>query len=352
MAYLCKSQRALSSHERFHSRIISCPVASCALKFSTEASRDVHISREHKSSKRCLEPTVDFKCPVNTCKEHIKTRADYLKHMPDHLAEGSNFVCGYPECKHKSAGVNNFRVHMSTQHPKKRKVESSSTSKEPLSSAVSDDPTSSSNADSFSFSQVNEDNSKTDLPKDSQKEEQFSDQKIKDEYAKFYLRLESEFILPSTTVQVIAERIQRTTELSHHCLKRQLRAELEAAGLDETEINSMISKVFKSDPIFNIHHKYKDFDNLTTHHMRQKYWKEHFPYVEPKQVFLGTDAQGKKKYSHYFPIKDSLTQLLKDPTIKEMVLQSFNIIPQDPKTFTSSKIFSDYTDGSEFAEHI
>ncbi|KAE8738379.1 hypothetical protein FOCC_FOCC016141 [Frankliniella occidentalis] len=164
--------------------------------------------------------------------------------------------------------------------------------------------------------------------------------------------MESEFVLPTSTVQVIAEQIQRTTELSHLCLKRKLRTELESVGFDESEINSIISKVFTSDPIFNIHHKTKDIDQLGTHHLRTKYWKSHYPYVEPKEVFLGVDAKGRKKCAHLFPLRESLTTLLKDPVVKASVLQSFEIQPQDEHTFTTSKIFSDFTDGSAFADHM
>ncbi|KAK3928952.1 Polycomb protein PHO, partial [Frankliniella fusca] len=329
MAYLSKSgctvrfssPLAYRSHLKLHSPVFACPIAICASKFTSKASLDVNLSRDHKRSKRRLEPSADFKCPYNA------TVVEY------------------------------FRTHVSRAHPKTRSgVESTSTSREIPSeqhatSGVCDD-SNSPNGRTVSHSQVHGEESTSEDSEDNEGEDTVSNHEIKREYGKFYLRLESEFILPSSTVQVIAERIRRTIDLTHQCLKRKMRAELEVVGVDDATINSMISKVFKSDTVYNIHHKFEDFDQLGTHHLRQKFWKNHFPYVEPKQIYLGNDVNGKKKYAHYFSIRESLTQMIMDPEIKAMILQSFEIEPQDASTFTSSKIFSDFTDGSEFAEHM
>ncbi|KAK3925290.1 Basic immunoglobulin-like variable motif-containing protein [Frankliniella fusca] len=162
-----------------------------------------------------------------------------------------------------------------------------------------------------------------------------SEQKIKDEFAKFYLRLESDFILPSSTVQVVAQQIQRTTELSHHVLKEKLKAELAHYDFESHEINSITSKL-----------------STQSQYLREKYWKSQYPYVEPNEILLGVDNKGKKKCAHLFPLRDSLNILLRDPKVKAMVLQSFTIEPQDEQTFTPSKIFSDFTDGTAYAEHM
>ncbi|KAK3929027.1 Zinc finger protein ZXDC [Frankliniella fusca] len=365
MAYICKTASCLKKfssissywdHSKIHSPKVFCPRI-CIRLFSTKDALKNHLSRDHEKP-RDAEPAVDFMCPVGTCGVPIKSRKGYLNHMPKHIKEGHRFVCAYRACSYKPQTINQFRVHVNRKHtPAKTVFEVSSgvpsTSSGFSPSHSSASSTSSSNNTPGPQASASTSHCEANSTRNTNSDQNLHpDEKIKDEYAKFYLRLEGEYILPTSTVQVVAEQIQRTTELSHYRLKRNLENQLKSIGLEQDEISTMISEVFSSDPVYNIHHKRKDFDQLGTHHLRQKYWKSHYPYVEPIEVPLGVDSNGRKRCAHLFPLRESLTTLLKDSAIKEMVLQSFKIQPQDEHTFTPSKIFSDFTDGSAFADHM
>lgn len=55
---------------------------------------------------------------------------------------------------------------------------------------------------------------------------------------------------------------------------------------------------------------------------RKTFFKENFSYVEPTQIFLGSDSTGKQRYFQYVPIKETLKSLLRQPTIREQYKQS------------------------------
>ena len=129
---------------------------------------------------------------------------------------------------------------------------------------------------------------------------------IKDEVARFYLKLEGDFILPTTRVQAISQEVKLITEFSHHSLKNTLKRELAEAGVSEEVSNRVVSKTFKEDRVFNIHHRHEDVEHMDTHHMRQQYWQKRFPYVEPQQIRVGTSENGKARYAQYVSMRESM----------------------------------------------
>ena len=73
--------------------------------------------------------------------------------------------------------------------------------------------------------------------------------------------------------------------------------------------------------------------------MRQKYYKENFPYVAPVQVLLGCDRQGKQAICHYVPVKDTIRNLFQNGCVME---QYANPLPQ------VRGILSDVMDGTAY----
>jgi len=117
-------------------------------------------------------------------------------------------------------------------------------------------------------------------------------------------------------------------------------------GLSEPVIQSIMHTTFKSDPVFNVHHKDYDVEHLGTHHFRDKYWQKKFPFVAAKEVYFGTNVAGKKRVAQYVPIKETLKVLLRDKKVKEMVLQSFQ------RKDNSSSVLQDFCHGSGFSSHM
>lgn len=168
---------------------------------------------------------------------------------------------------------------------------------------------------------------------------------IIDEIARFYLKLEGQQLLPTSTVQDIAEEVTMVTELIHQSLKNALREALKQNGLEEKVIESIIKNTFKCDPVFNVHHKGEAQEQFGSAHLRSVFCHRRFPYVEPKRIVFGVDGNGKNKVMYqYVSIRETLKILLKDPDIKQEVLDSFHRdLPEG--------ILSDFTHGSAYQEH-
>ncbi|KAK3925300.1 Zinc finger protein 76 [Frankliniella fusca] len=337
---------------------IFCPYIDCSGHYSTIRSLQSHISRDHKTLERSVSISTpqEVKCPILTCGILMHTRERYLKHMPHHLKEGISFSCPYPNCGVHVATLSSFRTHVSHTHPINGQetqgascVSSSSSECEASSSNdcgkqnLDSEPSTSSHDKN---KQIQESNTKeTAAFNDNNSEDVFySEHAAKAQLAKFYLKLEAVHFLPISTVQVIADEIKLVTEMSHNFLERCLRSELDSTGLHNSVVEEIVNKAFSSDPIYNIHHKRQDAEQLGTDHLRQKFWKKHYPFVQPKEIFLGRDVDGSKKLAHYVSIRESIEVMLRDPKIKKMVLDSFENKPP-------STILSDITDGTAFAEH-
>lgn len=119
-------------------------------------------------------------------------------------------------------------------------------------------------------------------------------------------------------------------------------------GLSEPVIQSIMHTTFKSDPVFNVHHKEYDVEHLGTTHLRDrdKYWHKKFPFVATKEVYFGINVAGKKRVVQYIPTKETLQVLLRDKKVKKMVLQSFQ------RKDNSSSVLQDFCHGSGFSSHM
>ncbi|KAK3928349.1 Kelch repeat and BTB domain-containing protein 8 [Frankliniella fusca] len=168
---------------------------------------------------------------------------------------------------------------------------------------------------------------------------------VKDAVLQFYVELEGEHVLPSSTVQTISEKISKFSEMSHHSLKRTLVKELMSLGIENDSIASVVNKTFLSDPVFNMHHK-QDVEQVSSIYLRKKLMKERLPYVSPVEVFLGRDESGKPKLGHRVSVKETLEILLRDPKVKAEILKSFDFEPSE------DGVLRDFTDGSAFREHL
>ncbi|KAE8744960.1 hypothetical protein FOCC_FOCC008372 [Frankliniella occidentalis] len=306
-----------------------------------------------------------MKCPIASCGIVITSREQYLEHMPTHMREGITFSCIYPKCSTPVRTLQSFRSHVSLSHPRKKMEPQVEIEEEPASSECE---ASSSHqgrqSSSPSFLNHNQESLSSRVPQDNSNQAQgsqpentttanesdnqenlFPEYAAKDQLAKFYLKLEAVHFLPSSTVQIIANQIKLVTEMSHLFLKKSLKSELQKTGFDPNTVTELIDNTFRADPIYNIHHKAHDSEQLGTEHLRMKFWKEHYPFVEPKEIYLGRDENGKKKFAHHVSIRESIEVMLRDPKVKQMVRDSFQRKP-------CSDVLADITDGSAYTEHM
>jgi len=314
-------------HKLVKKFMIPCCFCSRQLKLTSFHS---HISRFHRSarSRPQVQQMKSVQCSV--CKEQLNTRQDYMNHTSDkHLKNGVEIKCVLSNCQSRLADVRKFQKHMSRYHPPAASSDFFQPTPMPTISEAGfsyDDDTDGENErnNEEEFYDCNSEEPGAQFTNNSDDPDPYPEYVIKDEIARFYLKLEGEFAVPTSTVQCIAEEIKLLSVLSHHRLKIALREQLESTNIDASQISSIVKATFKCDPIFNVHHKNEDIEQLCTHHLRQQYWHKRFPYVEPRDHYFGTNAAGKKRRAHFVPMKETLKILLQDKTIRDMVLKSFD----------------------------
>lgn len=117
--------------------------------------------------------------------------------------------------------------------------------------------------------------------------------------------------------------------------KNQLKGSLQAqTKLSETEVEDVLKTL--DDP--DLHTPCSSA--LSTTYKRKQYFEENFPYVHPQSISWGVDENRKEHYAQYIPIRNTLTALLKDPTVWEECSRSGND--------STPIILNDVCDGSVF----
>ncbi|XP_034231743.1 uncharacterized protein LOC117639894 [Thrips palmi] len=364
MGFQCKYCKLLFStsalyceHSKVHSvyKKFTIPCCFCKRNLSSATSFESHVSRFHRDARE--KPTVPpcqvkVPCPVTACCEAFDTRSAYMKHVSKHLEskegeEKTSFKCCLGTCQTVFSDKRKHQLHMYRDHPA---ATFGGTSLAALPETSTEETFSETNAEGTSHAFDNLEGMDTIGEENVNNEETeeidpFPEYVVKDEIAKFYLKLEGVHAIPTVVVQEISTEIKKMSEFSHYFLKKSLKEALSSYNVSEEITQAVVGTTFKSDPVFNVHHKNEDSSHMATHHLRKKFWHSRFPYVSPKEIYFGLNEAGKKRVAQYVPIRDTLTLLLKDPDLKEMVLKSFDKGEGDPS------VLSDYTDGSAYKHH-
>lgn len=102
----------------------------------------------------------------------------------------------------------------------------------------------------------------------------------------------------------------------------------------------MIIQNLSKEDVFTIYNK----GILRSDKTRRTFYKQYFDYVEPTQIYLGSDAAGKECFCQYISIKETLKSLLRQSSVKEQYHQS--------KNHTSSNmVVEDVADGRNVKEN-
>lgn len=351
-----RSAAEYCDHIRIHKlwKNFTIPCTSCNRQVKSLTSLQSHMSRFHRNVRE--RPTIKsikaVKC--SECKIELDTRSKYKGHMEAHLTAGVSITCVLTNCSSKFVDKKKFVKHMSRCH--RSEVTDFAAIEKTVSEAsfplvedteYDDDHPEAEDEEpeQETFYDCSSEATKDTSNIDGVSEDPYPEYVIKDEIARFYLKLEGQYSLATSIVQDIAQEIKLISELSHHRLKIALMKELQTANLEEQIISSIVKKTFKCDPIFNVHHKREDIEHFGTHLLRSKYWQQRFPYVEPKEHTFGVNAAGNKRRAHYVPIRETLNILTRDKAVKKMVKESFERPDSEPS------ILQDFTDGEAYRKH-
>ena len=343
--------RSYMLHYKLHSNScyqdFPCGIENCPLRFKTYNSFQIHVTRAHQNIRRNikvglhgqrLQGDVNLTCTVATCEQICNDPHEIVSHYRTHISQGLTISCPFQGCS-KAYNVDvSFRSHISRQHRRHLTVSNQNASdRANVQNEVdeSEDTTNSADTDDFM----------PEPPDDYNENETVEDNIDDDAYllnvALFYLRMETKYHVPASTVQTIVEELRNLYELDRNHEQHLLKQKLTSEELSLETINGIISEIQQGNLFTKAHNE--ETGELRTSFTRKEFFKEKLNYVEPVKIRLGADDNGCAKFCHYVPIKESLKAMLKHPSVLHQYKNPY------PAT-ESPELYTDFSDGSIYKD--
>ncbi|XP_070526491.1 uncharacterized protein [Cardiocondyla obscurior] len=153
--------------------------------------------------------------------------------------------------------------------------------------------------------------------------------------AQFFLKLESQYLVPATTIQYIITEVSRMHDETQDILRNKLTKKFAVQGISEQLIHSIVKETFNSDLIKNTNMK------LSTNYKRKMLYKNKFDYVTPVQIVI--DEQKKTSFA-YVSIIETLRKCFKDNSLHNELKHQEGSRKKD--------LLEDFTGGNVFLNNI
>ena len=313
--------------------LFKCIGAGCKHTFNRYGAFKAHFYRRHNvpaTAGIAVNTNVNvtaFKCMVALCTQQCSDGRALIAHLKDHIMEGHAVNCPVTGCRNVFKVKSTFTAHMSRTH---RDFADSSISDfyrntAPQSSSAPTDLVDSGPQVSEVGTETSTDEGDMDMSQD------FHDLFLRN-VSLFYLKLQGQFLLPASTIQVIVEEMQNIHELGQTFSLSKLTAMLKN---DTSLSDEDITKVCESVSLFTACHT----GPMRTIYSRAQTFKKKFNYVEPKKIFLGKDENRRDRFAYYVPVRETLKCLLES----DLWQKSGEHSAESP-----SDVLSDISDGQIF----
>lgn len=336
--HVSRSVRSYVNHSLLHSneyrRIIKCPIVRCKRKLSSYTGLKAHMYRDHqeRTSKSdakflTLSPYMKLQCKTLLCKKDCDGIKDLLKHLREHINDGTRVECPFNQCSKMFSKTTTFKSHISRYHKYQ---------------ASKDLPTEmfhSSNPDRMSLEVPSTSNETYDTEGASDEEIQTTDELFLKNLALFYLKLTSKYLLPASVIQCIVDQFQNIHSLGFSYCLQNLTTSLMQLNIPEPKIEEILNGIKNSD-IFSKCNS----GPLRSNYSRNKFFKDKFNYVNPKCHYLGRNSQNKECSYQYIPLLETIKCLFKD----ESVYQEYTLTSKYEEQTHNDCYFRDITDGLAF----
>ena len=344
-----KDRKDYADHYKYnHSHITKyryCGFHGCEKYFSDEGRLTIHLNRTHrffKTQYRILNTDSasnergKFTCTVNLCGKEFDTFKKFLKHLKFHISNKQAVNCPYQKCLKRYVNLSSFTSHLTRSHKNynQNQVIESNTVHCKVSRLESDDNNSENQIiedHAVDLSVQNEENNIEDIEGTNHSEKDLFVQNI----AQLYLKLESEFLIPTKNVEYINNAINDIYEQGQKIMLKNLTKSLESENFTLDKINQIAKLIMDHHPMHNTQ------KNLGTKHLCKTYYKNRFDYIEPVAIEID-----EKKNTHfmYVPIKKTLKSVWKDKSVKNELKITHEIRDDD--------LLVDVTDGTVFKTNI
>lgn len=311
-------------HVRIHKfcKSFPCRLQGCNFDFKKYSTFANHLNRSHLIQSD--DNTWSFECTVKSCDYKHKSFSVITKHLKDHLTQGTSVYCPL-RCRDKPFETkNSLTIHNMYYHKDKRHTQQ--------------DSMSNNNPEHIETEQNN-----LYVISEEEKEEEQESQHVKNATKSaglLFLNLLSKHHVPNTAVQQIVEHLANLSSFQDSISQGRIATLAKNFNLSDYEK----SEIFDNLGTDNLNHVLFNAKEgiFRSEHMRKKYFRDNFNYVEPKQIDLGLNKDHKESFYYYVPVIATLKSILSGSN----AFESF---------FSTSKnnedYMVDYTDGHHFKNH-
>lgn len=337
------------THLKVHSNLCRqflCGFNGCKFLYQKESHLKMHLITKHslslrqtsydKMSEALVKQNCMFTCSVGICMKKILNYQEFSKHLKTHIRNNEDVRCPFPICNKIYTNVSSFTSHISRHKTSCNivpVVRSQNEENYPSSTIFSDveqlpflrnyeDNMDNITIESFSVTQNDQENYHLN--------EKFHEL-FKINLGQLYLKLESQFLVPVSTIQFLIKELENIDSQCLNILKSRLTEHLILLNPNCDKVNYIINGIIKDNPMENCKL------TLATDHKRKQFYKETFAYVQPESVSLGK-IKGKKAHYHYVPIIDSIKAMFQS--------KEYNLDLEYPTNDTD--VLKDFFDGELF----
>lgn len=278
-------------HQKFHSilsedKFLFCGYNGCKKYFSNERLLKIHLSYSHYLPVSIEENVVDNRqselsdtCNIAICRQHFQDKLQIVKHMINHLSDGYEITCPFKDCDKKFTKPSSFNNHRYKKHP------------------------------SQAFEKKNDVNNEIfDFEADFIKTEDFEcyEKNFQQNLAYFYLKLESKYNIPVSTIDRIAVDIEQLRLEEREISFAKIRSTLLNENIPLSTITEVLKIINRSEMFVKYNAKFKTDDFRKGQYFSQKL------YVKPQKKIIDEET-----YFHYVPIPRTLEAIFSSKHTKD-----------------------------------
>lgn len=310
-----------NNHQRVHkfmknARYI-CKFKNCGLHFRNFKSFESHVTRRHSILE---ENIVDyFTCTIYQCTFQHWLPKQIVIHLGHHIKNGEPVSCFILNCNYTKKFTKHatLRSHLYRSHPNWQYKQMMEKSSDMSTAEIMNDTCSLNNFDT-----------------ETNKNFDFNNSQNINLQALLYLKLECKHFLSENVINILVNEMKDLHVELNNIQYEVLNSHLQNTNCGENLILDVLSTL-KTNHLFFL----SPYNVFHTKHLRHKFYKMHFRYVEPTTITLGRNSQNKLCTFQYVSIYSTISNLLQDKTVQNQIFS---------ETSTTEGVFKDFKDGYLF----
>lgn len=151
--------------------------------------------------------------------------------------------------------------------------------------------------------------------------------------------MQAKNLVPISTVQLINEEIQKINDSPFDLLSESFKLKLNSYSVSNSEIDKIICEMKNNDLFSKCNSEF-----LRSDHTRKTFYKQHFNYVAPVDVYLSKNQYNKICSCQYIPIGDTLQSIYEHRSV-------FDLLKKYKSRKSQTHVLQDVTDGRTYIEN-